>query len=496
MLLRLCQLKSQVLIGILLLTLGGCSLRKEKPVGSELLQTFKNEWFFNDPFHTIVGSDGIPVPHVLFDTTPEFNDKAQTVNVIIATPQDSQHVYQIDLNSGQRYFSHSLCKQKDIWHKYSGTIHRPQFAIGYIPRVLDQLGMPQKIIVWSNRSRYGSEADFHAYKVKIVGAYVEQICPEGNCIGKSNWLSRMVFVGVDADDTSMPQINNITEFKNTIKWDESKAQLENVQGKNFIGSETYPYVQVGQLIEYKEAFNFFKKWSIFMTDKELGKIQSGCQALYKKLWQSVGKERREDLPSKTKEELKAKIKHIEELKKKRMPVGFAARLKKFTKEYFDEITTCERFVYHGNINNRPDIFWFFSYMSIYYQLHRDGYHYNCQLKAWQRNVLNHDGKPTYNLKRDIDQCSEREFDLAMEYLPNFLTSLKNEKEYYQFIEYDNHPFGTHKKMYSWVKMRSTKFDCSKDPNDEIKKELNVYPSDVRWKARFFKDQEYDTKIIY
>lgn len=495
MLVRFCQLKSRYFVAFLLLIVGGCSWQKYKSTGADLVSAFPVKWFKVNPEHSLQ-EKGNPVSHLLFDSTPEFRESEQTVNAIIATPTSSQNAYKIDLNSGQLHFSHAYCKQKDVWNKYSGSINRPSFSIGYVPRVLDQLGEPQKIIIFSSRPQYGTDNSLHSFKVKMVGAYVEQICPEGNCLGKSNWLSRMVFVGVDAQDTSFPEIATITDFKNTVNWEAASAQLENIDGRNFIGTQTYPYLRVGQLIEFKEAFDYFKKRSIFLSDKEIKKIQKGCYTLYEGLWDEVGKWRPEDMPTKTKEELNAKLKIREQLKEQRKPVGFLARLKKFTKKYYQEISTCERFVYHGNINRNPEKFWFLSYMGMYYRLHREGYYFNCQQRTWQRNVLDHGGKPTHDLTQDIDRCFERDIDQAMEYIPNFLAGLKDQTEYYRFIEYDNHPFGSHSKIYAWIKVRNTKFDCSNDPNEKIKKETRVFPEEVTWQPRVVKDLATDLKLIY
>lgn len=496
MLLRFCQLKSLLLIAFLLINLSGCSWRSTATTNSsELISIFSNNWFATNPNHSLVGQNGEPVPHMMFDTTPEFTQDERTVNVLIATPQKSEHAYQFDLSSGQRFYSHSYCKQKDIWHQHNGTYYKPPFSIGYIPRVLDQLGEPQKIIVWSNRSNFASSVSFNYFKTKIVGAYVEQVCPEGNCIGKSNWLSRLVFVGVDAEDTSIAVINSTEDFKKAFNWEVSKANLENIDGRNFMGDKTFPQIRIGQLIEYGEAFDYFKKRSIFLTDAELKKIQKGCHALYDTLWTEVGAERLEDKGADTKEELTAKIKEIEELKKKKRPIGFASRLTSFTKKYYNEISTCDKFVYHGNVNKDREKFWFLSYMGIYFRLHREGYYFDCRSKTWQRNTINVAGELMYDLKNELGQCKVADIDRAMEYLPNFLTGLKGEREFYKFLEYDNHTFGTHQKMYSWVKVKSRRFDCRQDPNIEVRKETRVFPEEVSWRPRHSKDT-YDDKIIY
>lgn len=458
------------------------------------MTTFSNNWFSKNLNHSIVNTNGEPVPHIMFDTTPEFGIEEGVVNVAIAVPEGSAHAYDIDLSSGQRYFTHSYCKQSDVWNLYSGSINRPVFSIGYMPRVLDQLGEPQKVIVWSTRSGFRDTTTSNYHKVKLITAYVEQHCPEGNCLGKNNWLSKLVFLAVDAEDKNLNWISTSAEFKKKIDWEKAKAYLENIDGRNFIGEQTYPATRVGQLIEYDEAFSYFKKRSIFLTDTELKKVQNGCHALYDSFWEEVGKEHPEDKPATTAEELTAKLKLREAIRKKRLPVGFAERLQVFTRKYYNEFSTCEKFVYHGNINRDREAFWFLSHMGIFFRLHREGYYFDCRHKTWQRNVLNDKGEPVYDLKRDIEFCREAEFDQAMAYLPNFLNGLKGEKEYFRFIDYDNHTFGTHAKMYSWVKSRNRKFDC-KDPNTEIRKELRVYPEDVKWKERNIKDIADKLKLI-
>jgi hypothetical protein len=210
----------------------------------------------------------------------------------------------------------------------------------------------------------------------------------------------------------------------------------------------------------------------------------------------VGKESLEDKPAKNMAEMKAKIKLREQMKKEKKPVGFAERFRIFTKKYFSEISTCEKFVYHGNINLDREKFWFLSYVGLYYRLHREGYYFDCNNKVWQRNALNDEGVFIHDLRRDIDKCKELEIDQAMGNLQNFLHGLKNERDNFRFIDYDNHPFGTHKKLYSWVKDKSRKFDCSKDPNLAVKKEIKFFPDDVSWKKRNIKDYADREKIIY
>ena len=131
------------------------------------------------------------------------------------------------------------------------------------------------------------------------------------------------------------------------------------------------------------------------------------------------------------------------------------------------------------------------------RLHSDGYYFECKSRQWQKNIMDSKGDQIYNIKTGIDSCKEKEFDLAMDYLPNFLTGLKlSDTSYYRFDDYDTHSFGTHNKLYSWVKVNAKKFGCSYNPNEAIKKELKVFPEDVSWKTREIRDLEDELKIIY
>ena len=496
MLLRLCQLKSLALL--MLLTLSGCAFFSwSSDHAAELLTPMKNEWFSNNPRHALYDQQGKPQPHHFFDVNPELSKTDVYVNAVVLVPEGSDHSYQLDLASGQRFYSHTYCPQSDIWNQYSGSIGKPIFNIGVIPRMLDQLGEPQEVIIFGGAKKYSKLGDFHQHRVRLIGAIVEQACPEGNCLGRDNWISKMVFLAVDVEDKKLQNVTDIVTLQQKIDWPQTKAVIENLDGRNGGGKTNYPAIRVGKLIKLDEAIDYYKKRSIYLSEEEAKKIRNSCHALYDKLWEDVGKERDEDKAAKTIEELNTKLKIREELRKKGKPTTFAARLKNFSKKYYAEFSTCQKFVYAGNINQDRDQFWFLSYAGIFFRLHKDGYFYDCRIKSWQKNSLNNSGEPIYDIKTGMVDCSDRDYDTAMEYLPNFLTSIKNsESNYYKFVDYDTHTFGTHQKLYSWVKLKSKKYDCHSDPNSEIRKELKVFPDDINWKSRDVKDIADELKIIY
>ena len=496
MVVRLCQLKSLLLL--MLLIMSGCSfLRSDTEVATELLSPIKNEWFASNPEHSLNDQQGKPQPHHFFDVNPELSKNDIYVNAVVIVPEGSNHAYQLDVPSGQRFYSHSYCSQSDVWSQYSGPIKKPTFSIGVIPRLLDQLGEPQKVIIFGGEKTYPKLTDFHQHRIKLIGAAIEQECSEGNCLGRNNWISRMVFVAVNVENKKFENITEMVGLGKIIDWTQTKAVLENLDGRNGGAGTTYPSIRIGNTIKLEEAMEYYRKRSVYLSVKESQKIQKGCHSLYEKLWEEVGEEKSEDRPAKTIEELNAKVKLITELKKKRMPVGFAARLKSFSDSYFAEFTTCQKFVYSGNVNLNSEKFWFLSSIGMFFRLHKDGYFFDCKRQSWQKNNLDGMGKPVYDIKTGMVECKDKDYDYAMQYLPSFLTGLKNgEHSFYKFVDYDMHTFGTHQKLYSWVKVKSKVYDCSRDPNIEIKKELKVFPEDVSWKKRNIKDIADELKIIY
>ncbi len=493
---KVCQLKCLSLLAAFFLL--SCATQKRREFEPEaLLSLHRPKWFSANEKHSLRDSTGKNQTHLFFDISPEFTEKDQFANVVITTLENSHLAYSVDVVSGQRYYSHSYCNQGDVWNKKSGTFGRPYFSIGFMPRILDQAGDPQKVIVFGGRDRLKASLDHDFVRVRIIGSYIEESCPDANCLSRDTWVSRLVFVAVDPMEPNYSDVKDISDFLVNHSWEKLQPTLENLDGRNFSGDRTYPATRVKKLLLYKESLQLFRKRSAFMSDTEIEKIQKGCHALYDKLWADVGLDRDEDKPSLNQDELRKKLKVREELGDKKKPIGKIARFQRFIKKYFNETATCEKFVYHGNINNDPERFWFYSYIGMYTRLHKEGYYFDCRRKAWTENIYNVNGDPVHLILNEIDLCTDKDIDLAMGYMPNLLKSVKSVLgRHYRFIDYDTHEFGTHRKIYSWVQMKNKKFDCRPDPNRMIMDKMSVFPEDVSWKRWDVIDVANEMKIIY
>jgi len=454
----------------------------------EIMSIVQPRWFSSNDEHYFSATNGERAPHFFFDIAPEFSMNSRLVNAVIVTPEQSSHQYEVDLVSGQRYFYQSYCNNDSL-----------SFSLGYIPRILDQLGEPQKVLIFGSPTKISRTMDYSYFRVRLIGAYIESFCPDGYCEEKSSWLSRLVFLAVDSADDYYEKVHSLERLAYDIEWKKVKKELLRIHGSNKGQLSKNEFFRVGDLLNFNDSFEFFKRHSIVMTKNELDKMQTSCTALYEKIWKEVGEVKPEDRPVKTISKLNEKVKLIQEIKRKGLPVGFAQRFQHFTKKYFNEMTTCNRFVYAGNLQKNPEKFWFLSFISFFYKLHREGYFFDCVHNSWQRNIYDNRGALIYDIKEGIDRCDEADIDSAMTLFPTFLHSLRdNKKDFYRFIDYDNHTYGTHKKLYSWVKISSRRLQCGEDQefNSATLTGVDMFPADVKWMPRKTNDVQTDMKIIY
>lgn len=110
-------------------------------------------WFKTDEKYSFLNDERETVFHPFFDLLPSADMTEKTINYFPVTPKESKYYYEIDLVSGKRYMSHPICEGPDVWRGYEGSISNPPYERGVIPRVLDQIGKPQEIIVFGKSSK-------------------------------------------------------------------------------------------------------------------------------------------------------------------------------------------------------------------------------------------------------------------------------------------------------------------------------------------------------
>jgi hypothetical protein len=493
----ICQMKSHRWGYVLFLFIFGCSFFNEKPNLNDqnLLHDTKPQWFAHSKNYQLLDREYNVRPHLFFDMGPEWSDRHQEINFYPLALEGQTRTLDIDLLSGQRFFHYDACAKNDLWNENQSRVLVWPFTMGYIPRMIDQIGFPQKIVVFGARKIFSLDEDRY-YRVKVIGGYVEQVCLYGRCREQNSWLSRMVLIGVNQHYSEWSQIASIEELKKKIDWRESKFAIENLGGGNTLGEKIVPSVKASEPVELNDVMPYLKQRRIAFASKELVGLRSSCSLLYEKFWQDVGVQTLLDKPALTTEEVKNVLAFKQKIKSEGKPATFKERLSTFTKKYMDDFVTCSKFHYVGNVNENPERFWFLSYMQIYMQLHKDGYFYDCRGKTWLLNTKPSKGERIYDLKKDLFLCSDEEIDQAFSYLGVALKNLRTEAPFsYRFIDYDNHELGTHQKIYSWVKEKNRAFTCNEIEYKKMVKTLPIMPIEAKWQKRFHKDKRTEMGII-
>lgn len=488
----------KTLILCLILLFAGCAKRTHKIESVSA----RPSWMATDALYNDRNFYGEYLIHPFFDLVPFSSKVDNSMNFVMTTPVGAQSKYEIDLRSGRLYRKHNFCSQEDIWKKYTGTINRPPYTEGIIPRLLDQLGSPQKIIVFG-KSRYFHKfeiAPTRSQRVRIVGGVLLQYCNSYPCRGYNKWQSRILLVGVSPTDPEFKKINNLNQLKKVVDWDESVAFIQNSNGRKLSGNEPRPSYRIVGNIGPKEAFKIsLSKGHLFNFD-EMKTIRSSCQALYDYTWKTVKAIRSyevhnklsKDMPEKNITKVKVStdtfsgnVVSAERLDdrsdavlQKEMEIkDFAYFFKHFYLKYKDRYKTCQQFVRDTSINSDKERMWFFSYLTSFFNTEEAGYMYSCSRTAWVKNPVTNSGERLYSLKKSIKNCTTRELNTAFDMSINIQAGLSSSsQDHFRFIEYDHGNGASHQKIYSWVRDLGDGYVCDKDRRQK----LSIFPQDVNW----------------
>jgi hypothetical protein len=478
------MVKNKFLIFLILL-IGGCSHWDEEQVDWTSVKA--EPFWFKGEASKLDGFSDNDTTHIFLDYQPFLNLEDNTINFVITTPVNSPYSYALDLVSGKRHYQYRYCAQKDVWDKFDREIYRPPFTEGIIPRVLDQLGKPQRVIVFGNEDFFKMDhADF-AHRLRVVGAFVEEVCPKGNCMFNDSWQKRVVLVGVDERDRKFEEVTTFKQLKEVINWPEAKAFLENGRGRNFEGAKEYPAFRVVGEIKPGFALRYVLARAHLFEVEELKRIKRTCTRLYDYLWTYLGKMKKKvtkqaklvsEMSAKDKKEIAPNLKYDKYVKE-----TFAERFREVVSKYGEESLTCFEFVRPNKLRSDPERFWFLSYVSAFMKLQRMGYYYNCPRKMWKYNYFRHNGKRQYDPAKELMKCSEENLNYGFKKIPDFLRRLRSAgREHFRFMEYDNSARGLHSKMYSWINVGYKKLKCTKQVN-RPNKIYSILPRDVEWKKR-------------
>lgn len=474
---RVCQIV--LVFFAVALGLGGCASVPERAIYKA-----KPTWFNLRKSIGLRSWTGETQTHLFYDAVPDLNLSTAQVNFIPTSLANTDKAYGLDPLSGQRYFSHFYCGQDDVWQERGSTPRRPTFTRGVVPRHYDQLHGPQQIIVFGHTRGYDLKKA-EAYRVRVVGGVVEQICRTGRCGGINEWSVRLVLVAVNEYDRDFRHVKTIRELQKEVNWRKVQNELENHEGRNFIAEDKYaPAIRVGNLVEAKEVMEYMIKRSVILNSKELSDLSRQCAKLYSRIWKQAGLFSYIKRPSDKVEDVKRSLKANQELRKRTHFNSFHQALTHFFRDEPEAVAACTRLVYPGNQSVSPEKFWFNSWVTMYVRMHMEGFKFNCSSKTWS--TIQDKAEAMEYLKEASSNCGDSSFDMAMRTLPDFLRRLPTiSGDYWRFVEWDNTVYGTHDKLYSWIKVPARDFGCgdNDETNKKVRSEWAQAPEGESWRPR-------------
>jgi len=459
--------------------------------------------------------------HPFFDLNAYFSKSSSEISYYMVTPLDSRHQYQLDLVSGQRYLAKSFCDQKDVWEKYKGKINRPPFAQGIIPRLMDQLGSPQQIWVFGDKTDFvpsKKELRVQSQRANIVGGLILQYCRDYPCKYGSEWLSRLILLGVNPFDKDFKGIKDLSQLKKKVDWQYILAFAENGFGSSMSGSLREPAYRIGGEVDNKNVLDFaFRNGHLFSFD-EINSLRKNCFSLYDYIWkgqklariESKKKKKSTDKYAIEYEKRANLLRGIQELSiatvfddktnvelkkdhEKLKTLFFNKFWLKLINKYDGRMKTCFDFVRASNVKEDIDRTWFFAYVQNWINLEDLGYFYSCSRHSWMENPIIGGKKRKYP-KHETSDCSAKDIDIGFKQAITVMSGLTNaKKNYYRYIEYDSRLGGSHEMIYNWVYDKGKDLSCDARKLEDKK---TLFPFDVRWKDFYMNKRKNLYDVIH
>jgi hypothetical protein len=472
-------------------------------------------WFDKTERYSSKGDNGEFPVHLFFDLIPNLKIKNNTLHFVRTEREKSFFSYDVDLVSGRLFKRFKYCEQKDIWKKGKDSCNRPPFHIGFVPRLLNPLGTPQKIIVYGNERyfAYEKEGRFSSQKVRVVGGIVRQYCRDYPCNQKRKWVSELIFVAVNPMDPRFKKVVHYKHLQDLIKWDDLTTFLENGDGVNLQIDNPRPAYRLINKMGPNKALNYAFKKGHFFRFEEMKNLRRSCHRLYDFVWKSykITQLRRyqkifgEKVPEKKKMDsryfdifwdskkgstvqnvdLSKKGSKKRKNKRRKEKLGqyenFSKFFEYFYTNYSSELATCQKLVWSSNVNSDRRRHWFFAYLNAYMKLEELELVFDCKNNVWTANpILVSSNKRRIDYLENKKYCTDDDYDRAFNQSITYMYGLhKSKREHYRYIEYDYGVGSSHEKIYSWVKDYGMRPLCVEKKAQAINKTLkSIFPSDV------------------
>lgn len=438
--------------------------------------------------------------HPFFDFASFEDEKGVSVSVFPVELEKSQFRYGFDIRSGKRFVKEKYCGQKDVWKKFDDLIWFPPYTRTILPRVLDQLGLPQEVLVFGGKNDFEESISSgnESVRVRIIGGVIEQFCNRYPCQNNSLWDSRLKLIAVNPNDPMLSKVKTIAELKKTgvVDWAYVKAFIENGQGVTVSQKRSFPTYRVISDLDAKEALSYTLKKGHVFGYRKLVSMRKSCHKLYDHIWSSIERIRKvKELRDK---EFRAgktivsntdsrswKEKILIRQKKQKDYLGFYDFFYKFHSKYSRQYGICSRYVRATNVNHRIDRHWFFAYLDAFFHLESLGYIFQCSVKAWATNPWTSQESKMYDPKNVYRLCTDSDWDIAFESAIITLTGLKLANQpHHRYIEYDSVFGGSHQKIYNWINDNGKKLHCTEETrtvSTDSKDSNPFFPVDVKWK---------------
>jgi hypothetical protein len=497
-----CQNVAKLLIALLIgMFTHSCSKSEVQVTQYDIPKINKRtKWFKGNNQFSLTDKHGNFPLHPFFDYAPNADLQRGTINFFITTPENSEYSYGFDLVSGRSYRRNKYCAQEDIWKKYDSELERPNFSNGIVPRSLDQLGKPQRIIV------FGKSGYFFPYSsnepklesVRVVGGVVEQFCKNFPCTTRDKWLSRLVLVAVKVEDPRFAKVRTLASLKKIVDWGYTKAFLENGQGRTFEGDKQLPAYRIVGSSGPKNALNFSIDNGYIFSEQAIESMKNSCHKLYRFIWQHQKDirefNRQKDLRGKDKgpkinkylgtfresefrDDPKSGSNEVRGIKR-----SFAVFMNIFYEKYSGRYKTCQKYVRASNLTRNTERHWFFALFEAFSKLEDIGFIYKCNRKAWIENPLLSNGKFMYSPKKERKRCTNAELDRAFDMAVTIFSGLqRSNSEHYYYVQYDQGKGGSHQRLYSWIHHNGKRLGCFNSGEKEYRaRDKLVFPRDINW----------------